>query len=90
METTSFYEGNQVILHGWARNDFIYSKFGNDYIWGGEGDDVIFGGLSEDTLLWPDSDHKQEQNVACSVSCYRTALGRMAKWSPLFANRLIC
>jgi hypothetical protein len=30
------------------------------------------------------------KNAACSVSCYRTALGRMAKWSPPFGNRLIC
>src|ERR1700677_2627345 len=30
------------------------------------------------------------KNVAFSTSCYRTALGRMAKWSPLSANLLIC
>ena len=30
------------------------------------------------------------KNAACSISCYRTALGRMAKWSPLSAQPLIC
>ena len=29
------------------------------------------------------------KNAACSTSYYRTALGRMARWSPRFANRLI-
>ena len=29
------------------------------------------------------------KNAACSTSCYRTAPGRMAKWSPPSANRLI-
>ena len=30
------------------------------------------------------------KNAACSISYYRTALGRTAKWSPLSANLLIC
>jgi hypothetical protein len=30
------------------------------------------------------------KNVDCSISCYRTAPGRMARWSPPSANRLIC
>jgi hypothetical protein len=30
------------------------------------------------------------KNVGCSTSYYRTALGRMARWSPRFDNRLIC
>ena len=30
------------------------------------------------------------KNAACSTSCYRTALGRTARWSPPSANPLIC
>jgi len=30
------------------------------------------------------------KNAACSISFYRTALGRTAQWSPPFANPLIC
>ncbi len=30
------------------------------------------------------------KSAACSISCYRTALGRMARWLPPSANPLIC
>ena len=36
------------------------------------------------------SARNRAKNAACSISYYRTALGRTAKWSPPSANRLIC
>ena len=36
------------------------------------------------------SSRTRAKNAACSISCYRTAPGRMAKWSPPSANHLIC
>jgi site-specific DNA recombinase len=36
------------------------------------------------------SGSNRAKNAACSISCYRTAHGRTAKWSPPCVNRLIC
>ena len=36
------------------------------------------------------SGNNRAKNAACSISCYRTAPGRTAKWSPLSVNHLIC
>ena len=36
------------------------------------------------------SGRHRARNAACSISCFRTARGRMARWSPPSANHLIC